>query len=155
MRNDDYRKYVLEDLDPEEPARRARARQAYEKMYPLNKDDPYGAKRLERVRTTAGVTRVFNQVAREIGLGGLVDDPDSEQSKERLEPREIDRNAYCRHAERAREPRGQRRRYPKSKNFYVTLALNSLLQEYGLSQFCVEEAEVPPGHTRRFVVRGS
>jgi hypothetical protein len=58
-------------------------------------------------------------------------------------------------AARAREPRGQRRRYPKSKNFYVTLALNSLLQEYGLSQFCVEEAEVSPGHTRRFVVRGS
>jgi hypothetical protein len=49
MRNDGYQKYVLEDLDPEEAARRARARQAYEKMYPLNKDDPYGAKRLERV----------------------------------------------------------------------------------------------------------
>jgi hypothetical protein len=189
-----------EDLDPEEDARRVRARAAYEKMYPLNKDDPYGAKRLERVQTLTGVARVFNQVARESGLGGLVDGPDSEQSKERLEPREIDRNAYCRptvrqvspretrsrrkpgwidcrfvlprpileglsllarsvadqeNAERAQEPRGQRRRYPKSKNFYVTLAINSLLQEYGLSQFCVEEEEVSPGHTRRFIVRGS
>ncbi len=36
-----------EDLDPEEEARRARAREAYAKMYPLNKDDPYGVKRLE------------------------------------------------------------------------------------------------------------
>jgi hypothetical protein len=188
------------DLDPEEDARRARAREAYAKMYPLKTDDPYGAKRLERVHTLTGVKRVFNQVARESGLGGLVDAPDSEQSKERLEPREIDRNACCRptvrqlppremrcrrkpgwidcrfvlprpileglsllargeadreNTERAQEPRGSRRRYPKTKNFYVTLALNSLLQEYGLSQFCVEEAEVSPGHTRRFVVRGS
>jgi hypothetical protein len=182
-----------EDIDP-------RAREAYEKMYPLNKDDPYGAKRLEscRAQTPAGIKRACNRIMCEMGLGELTDD--SEQSKERLEPREIDRNAYCRptvrqvsphemrsrrkpgwidcrfvlprpileglsllarsvadreNAERAREPRGQRRRYPKSKNFYVTLALNSLLQEYGLSQFCVEEAEVSPGHTRRFVVRGS
>jgi hypothetical protein len=39
-----------EDLDPEEDARRARAREAYAKMYPLNKDDPYGVKRLESCR---------------------------------------------------------------------------------------------------------
>ena len=191
-----------EDLDPEEDARRARAREAYAKMYPLNRDDPYGVKRLEscRAQTPAGIQRACNRVMRELGLGELTDGQGSEQSKERLEPREIDRNAYCRptvrqvsphemrsrrkpgwidcrfvlprpileglsllargvadreNAERAREPRGQRRRYPKSKNFYVTLALNSLLQEYGLSQFCVEEAEISPGHTRRFVVRGS
>jgi hypothetical protein len=31
-----------EDLDPEEDARRARAREAYAKMYPLSTDDPYG-----------------------------------------------------------------------------------------------------------------
>ena len=110
MRNDGYQKYVLEDLDPEEAARRARARQAYETMYQLNKDDPYGAKRLERVRTTAGVTRVFNQVAHEMGLGGLVDGPDSEQSKERLEPREIDRNAYCRPTVRQVSPHEMRAR---------------------------------------------
>jgi hypothetical protein len=186
-----------EDLDPEEDARRARARAAYEKMYPLNKDDSYGAKRLKRCRakTPAGIQRACNRIMCEMGLG----DDSPEQSEERLEPREIDRNAYCRpvarqlppyetrsrrkpgwidcrfvlpravleglsllarsmadqeNSQRAQEPRGQRRRYPKSKNFYVTLALNSLLQEYGLSQFCVEEAEVSPGHTRRFVVRG-
>jgi hypothetical protein len=171
-------------------------------MYPLNKDDPYGAKRLQRCRaqTPAGIQRACNRVMCEMGLGESTDGQDSEQSKERLEPREIDRNAYCRptvrqlppyetrsrrkpgwidcrfvlprpileglsllarsvadqeNATRAQEPQGQRRRYPKSKNYYVTLALNSLLQEYGLSQFCVEEAEVSPGHTRRFVVRGS
>jgi hypothetical protein len=187
-------------LDPDEDARRARAREVYEKMYPRNKDDPYGAKRLKncRAQTPAGIQRACNRIISE--LVGETDSQGSEQSKERLEPREIDRNAYCRpevrqlppyetrsrrkpgwidcrfvlprpiveglsllarsvadreNAERAREPRGQRRRYPKSKNFYVTLALNSLLQEYGLSQFCVEEVEVSPGHTRRFVVRGS
>ncbi len=59
--------YGLEDL--EEAARRARAREVYAKMYPLNTDDPYGEKRSERVQTPAGVKRVFNQVAREMGLG--------------------------------------------------------------------------------------
>jgi hypothetical protein len=101
------------DLDPEEDARRARAREAYAKMYPLKTDDPYGAKRLERVHTLTGVKRVFNQVARESGLGGLVDAPDSEQSKERLEPREIDRNACCRPTVRQLPPREMRcRRKP-------------------------------------------
>jgi hypothetical protein len=54
-------------------------------------------------------------------------------------------------AERSDEPRGFRRRYPKTKNFYVTEALNSLLAEYGLSQFCVPEAESAAGRVRRFV----
>ena len=87
-----------EDLDPEEEARRARARAAYEKMYPLNKDDPYGVKRLEssRAQTPAGIQRACNRVMRELGLGELTDGQGSEQSKERLEPQEIDRNAYCR-----------------------------------------------------------
>src|SRR5258708_26600894 len=58
-----------------------------------------------------------------------------------------------RSARESREGRGDA--IQKSKNFYVTLALNSLLHEHGLSEFCVEEAEVSPGHTRRFVVRGS
>jgi hypothetical protein len=55
-------------------------------------------------------------------------------------------------AERLDEPRGFRRRYPKTKNFYVTEALNSLLADYGLSQFCVPEAEPVPGRVRRFAV---
>ena len=55
-------------------------------------------------------------------------------------------------AERSSQPRGLRRRYPKTANFYVTAALNSLLAEYGLSQFCVPEAEPVPGRVRRFMV---
>jgi hypothetical protein len=191
--------YVLEDLDPEEAACRARAREAYEKMYPLS-DDPYGEKRMERVQTVAGVKRVFNQVARESGLGALIDDQDSEQTR-RLEVREIDRNAYRQpiarqrcpresrsrrrpgwvvthfvlprsiieglsvlargmaereRAERCNAPRGRRRRYPRTKNFYVTEALNALLADYGLSQFCVDEEdeESSPRRVRRFSVSG-
>jgi len=161
--------FALEDLDSEEAARRARASEAYEQMYPLSPDDPYGEQRLERVQTPAGVKRVVNQVAREMGLGTLVDAPEAEQTR-RLEAREVDRNAYrepsCRercprdsrsrrrpgwvtvrfflprpiveglsllarsvaereHAERRNAPRGQRRRYPRTKNFYVTEALNA------------------------------
>jgi len=93
-----------EDLDPEEDARRARAREAYAKMYPLSTDDPYGEKRLERVQTPAGIKRVFNQVAREWGLGAFTDAQDSEQSR-RLEPREIDHNAYRGPVTRERCPR--------------------------------------------------
>ena len=47
-------------------------------------------------------------------------------------------------AERLDEPRGLRRRYPKTKNFYVTEALNSLLADHGLGQFCVAEAGQRP-----------
>ena len=56
-------------------------------------------------------------------------------------------------AERSSQPRGLRRRYPRTANFYVTEALNYLLVEYGLSQFCVEEAEPVRGRVRRFAVR--
>jgi hypothetical protein len=56
-------------------------------------------------------------------------------------------------AERSSQPRGLRRRYPKTKNFYVAEALNHLLADYGLSQFCVSEAEPAPSRVRRFVVR--
>jgi hypothetical protein len=45
-----------------------------------------------------------------------------------------------------------RRVFPKTANFYVTEALNSLLADYGLSQFCVPEAEPAPGRVRRFVI---
>jgi hypothetical protein len=47
---------------------------------------------------------------------------------------------------------GLRRRYPKTKNYFVVKALNYLFREYGLSQFCVEEAKPTPGRVRRFVV---
>jgi len=177
--------FALEDLDSEEAARRARAREAYEKMYPLSPDDPYGEKRLERVQTPAGVKRVFNQVAREMGLGALVDAPEAEQTR-RLEARErCPRDSRSRrrpgwvtvrfflprpiveglsllarsvaereHAERRNAPRGQRRRYPRTKNFYVTEALNALLADHGLSQFCVveEDEESSPRRVRRFSV---
>jgi hypothetical protein len=98
-----------EDLDPEEDARRARAREAYAKMYPLSTNDPYGEKRLERVQTPTGIKQVFNQVAREWGLGALIDAQDPEQSRT-LEPREIDRNAYRHPIGRERCPRDERSR---------------------------------------------
>ena len=153
---------------------------------------------MERVQTPAGVTRVFNQVARESGLGALVDAQKPEQPK-KLEPREIDRNAYREpssrerspresrsrrppgwvvaqfvlprpvleglsvlargmaereHAERHNAPYGRRRRYPRTKNFYVTEALNALLADYGLSGFCVkqEDEESSPRRVRRFSI---
>jgi hypothetical protein len=55
-------------------------------------------------------------------------------------------------ANRSSQPRGMRRAFPKTANFYVTEALNSLLADYGLSQFCVAEAEPSPGRVRRFVI---
>jgi hypothetical protein len=54
-------------------------------------------------------------------------------------------------AERSNEPYGFRRRYPKTKNYFVVMALNHLLEEHGLSEFCVEETEPMPGRVRRFV----
>ena len=54
--------------------------------------------------------------------------------------------------ERTSEPHGFRRRYPKTKNYFVVKALNYLLQEHGLSQFCVEEVELEPGRVRRFAI---
>ena len=55
-------------------------------------------------------------------------------------------------ASRSSQPRGLRRAYPRIENFYVAEALNSLLTDYGLSQFCVPEAEPAPRRVRRFVV---
>jgi hypothetical protein len=55
-------------------------------------------------------------------------------------------------AERRSEPYGFRRRYPKTKNYFVVKALNYLFQEQGLSQFCVEEAKTVCGRVRRFVI---
>ena len=53
---------------------------------------------------------------------------------------------------RSEELHGFRRRYPKTRNFHVIRALNDLLQEHGLSQFCVEETEPFPGRVRRFAL---
>jgi hypothetical protein len=55
-------------------------------------------------------------------------------------------------AERSSEPYGFRRRFPKSKSYFVTKALNDLLEEHGLAQFCVSEAKPVPGRVRRFAV---
>jgi len=55
-------------------------------------------------------------------------------------------------AERSEVLHGFRRRYPKTKNYFVVQALNCLLEEHGLSQFCVEEAEQKSGRVRRFAV---
>jgi hypothetical protein len=55
-------------------------------------------------------------------------------------------------AKRSSEPHEFRRRYPKTKNYWIVTALNYLLQKHGLSQFCVEEAGPAPGRVRRFVV---
>jgi hypothetical protein len=52
--------------------------------------------------------------------------------------------------ERLDEPRGFRRRYPKTKNFYVVEALNQLFKRYGVPEFCVQEAESAPGRVKRF-----
>jgi hypothetical protein len=46
---------------------------------------------------------------------------------------------------------GYRRRYPKTKNFFVVQALNRLFEENGMPEFCVQEAEPMPGRVRRFV----
>jgi hypothetical protein len=55
-------------------------------------------------------------------------------------------------ANRSSQPRGLRRAFPRTTNFYVTEALNALLADYGLFQFCVAEAEPVPGRVRRFAV---
>jgi hypothetical protein len=55
-------------------------------------------------------------------------------------------------AERMSEPYGFRRRYPKTKNFFVVQALNDLFEENGIPEFCVQEVEPGPGRVRRFAV---
>jgi len=55
-------------------------------------------------------------------------------------------------AERSSEPYGFRRRYPRTKSYFVVKALNYLLQEHGLHEFCVPERELVSGRVRRFAV---
>ena len=54
-------------------------------------------------------------------------------------------------SERQRVPRGLRRRYPRTKNFYVIEGLNYLFEQYGMPEFRVQEADPMPGRVRRFV----
>jgi hypothetical protein len=53
--------------------------------------------------------------------------------------------------ERSSAPRGLRRRYPKTRNFYVLEGLNYVFDQYGMPEFCVQEGKVAPGQVRRFV----
>jgi hypothetical protein len=46
---------------------------------------------------------------------------------------------------------GYRRRYPRTKSFFVVQALNHLFEENGMPEFCVQEAVPTPGRVRRFV----
>ena len=46
---------------------------------------------------------------------------------------------------------GERCRYPRTKNFHVTAALNDYLRRLGFGQFCVEEQKPVRRRVRRFV----
>jgi hypothetical protein len=46
---------------------------------------------------------------------------------------------------------GHRRRYPKTRSYYVLLGLNWLFRECGMAEFCLEEASPVPGRVRRFM----
>ena len=152
--------------------------------------------RRSHAQTPAGIKRLANSIARDaIGLP-LTSRERTKHWKERpkLDPREVNRNAYvvpafrgrsprempkrkpgwtlCRFVlprrvlegliylaktkanqaqwERSRVPRGFRRRYPKTRNFYVLKGLNYVFEEFGLPEFCVQEAEVASGRVRRF-----
>jgi hypothetical protein len=47
---------------------------------------------------------------------------------------------------------GERQKYQRSVNYFVTAALNDLFKKLGLEQFCVEEQKpLKRRHVRRFV----
>ena len=50
---------------------------------------------------------------------------------------------------------GHRRRYPKTRNYYIVAALNALFAEYGMAEFCVEEASPAPGCVLRWSNRST
>jgi hypothetical protein len=52
------------------------------------------------------------------------------------------------HSERAKVAR----RYPKTRNYFVTAALNDYFRKIGFEQFCVEEEKPEAPGVRRFVV---
>jgi hypothetical protein len=53
--------------------------------------------------------------------------------------------------DRSSAPRGMRRRYPRTKNFYVIEALNCLFERCEMPEFCVKEAKLMSRRVRRFV----
>jgi hypothetical protein len=46
---------------------------------------------------------------------------------------------------------GERRRYARTKNFYIVWALNLLFERLGFQEFCVEEQKPTGRRVRRFV----
>ena len=148
-----------------------------------------------RAQTPAGIKRLANSIARDAIGFPLTPRERTKRWKERpkLDPREVNRNAYavpafrqrsprempkrkpgwtfCRFVlprrvleglihlaktkanqeqwERSRAPRGFRRRYPRTRNYYVIEGLNYVFEQYGIPEFCVEE-ELRPGRVRRF-----
>jgi hypothetical protein len=47
---------------------------------------------------------------------------------------------------------GERQKYPRTVNYFVTLAVNDLFRKLGFEQFCVEEQKpIKKHHVRRFV----
>jgi hypothetical protein len=50
---------------------------------------------------------------------------------------------------------GERRRYPGTKNFHLTAALNDYFKKLGFEQFCVEEQKPLRHRVRRFVAPDS
>jgi hypothetical protein len=46
---------------------------------------------------------------------------------------------------------GYRRRYPRTRSYYLLLGLNWLFRECDIAEFCVEEASPEPGRVRRFM----
>ena len=51
---------------------------------------------------------------------------------------------------------GERQKYPRSVNYFVTAALNDFFKKLGFEQFCVEEKSSLEKHrVRRFVAPGT
>jgi hypothetical protein len=163
-------------------------------------NDPDGLLRLERSRaqTSKGFKRLANAITRDaIGIPlTRKQRVEIRAQRSKLDPKDVDKNAYRAPVIRQRSPRemknrrkpgwidcyfvlprmsleglrllaitraaderqlspgeplGYRRRYPKTKNFFVVRALNHLFEENGMPEFCVQEVEPVPGRVRRFV----
>jgi hypothetical protein len=191
----------LESFAAATGAQSARATPAATKTALASSNDPYGLKRLERshAQTPKGFKRLANAITRDAIGVPLTRKQRAEirAQRQKLDPMEIDKNAYrapvirqrspremknrrkpgwtdCNfvlprmsleglrilaitraadeHQLAPREPLGYRRRYPKTKNFFVVRALNHLFEENGIPEFCVPEAEPSPGRVRRFAV---
>src|SRR5260221_3606414 len=90
----------LQNLNSADSARRARGIEAMTKTSRVSARDPYGLERLARSRaqTPAGIERLFNQVAREWGLGPPTRAEQRairEETKDpSLKPEQVDQNAY-------------------------------------------------------------